>query len=87
MKKKEIINKAWRELNFVPEETDADGFINIELLPDDFDIGNLDGKHSKFNRKVKRLTFVRPKSLKSKLIFRINLRRIYKCLLLKKPLE
>lgn len=62
MKKEEFIKKAWQELNFEPETTDDNGYIDYESLPEDFDIGHLDVLLGEMTEKPRKM-YVRPKSL------------------------
>ncbi|MRX40594.1 hypothetical protein GJU43_15000 [Flavobacterium sp. LC2016-23] len=61
MNKATKIQMEWIEVGFEPSSWEDGGWIPFEFLPDNFDIGCLDGKHYKENDVVK--TMVRPKAL------------------------
>lgn len=77
MSKQDVIKKAWEELNFVPEKTNKNGYIDYELLPEEFDFSNLDFIHDPLPKKPRK-TWVRPKRLKKDLGLIITLKRFFR---------
>lgn len=64
MNLKTVIQAAWIDIGFEPSQTDEFGWIEYEVLPDDFDICLLEAKHSTKNWPLIDKTFVRPRILK-----------------------
>lgn len=62
MKKEDFIKKAWLEVNFEPEKTDDNGYVDYYSLPEDFPLYGFDFIHGPVTEKP-RSSIVRPKTL------------------------